>query len=188
MLVGVLALQGAFREHERILRSCGADVQTREIRLPKHLEGIERLVIPGGESTTMGKLMTQYDLFDPIKELALSGLPVFGTCAGLIMMARKIEGSDQPRLGLMDMVVERNAFGRQVESFEADLHISSLGPQELRGIFIRAPFIKEVSSEVEILAEYKNKIVCARQGKLLAASFHPELTEDLRLHQYFLGM
>lgn len=186
MLIGVLALQGAFREHERMLQSCGENIKTRQIRLPEQLEGIDRLVIPGGESTTMGKLMIDYGLLEPIREMGQKGVPVFGTCAGLIMLSRVIEGSDQPRLGLMDIVAERNAFGRQVHSFETDLPVEGIGPDPFRAVFIRAPYIVGVGPGVDILARYQGKIVCARQGNLLAAAFHPELTGDKRIHQYFL--
>jgi len=186
MLIGVLALQGAFREHERMLAACGKDVETRQIRLPEHLEGIDGLVIPGGESTTMGKLMIRYGLLEPIQERGRRGMPIFGTCAGLIMLSSDINGSDQPRLGLMDMLVERNAFGRQVDSFEAGLLVECLGPEPFRAVFIRAPYIMKVGPEVEMLAMYKEKIVFARQGRFLAAAFHPELTGDLRVHRYFL--
>lgn len=188
MIIGVLALQGAFREHEKMLRACGEGIETRQVRLPAQLEGLDGLVIPGGESTTMGKLMIQYGLLDPIKELAQRGVRIFGTCAGLIMLAKDIAGSAQPRIGLMDMSVERNAFGRQVESFEDDLEIPGLGPAPFRGVFIRAPYILKVGTGVEILARYGEKIVCARQKNLLAAAFHPELTEDTRLHRYFLNI
>jgi 5'-phosphate synthase pdxT subunit len=188
MLIGVLALQGAFREHEKMLRACGDNIETRQVRLPSQLEGLDGLVIPGGESTTMGKLMTGYGLLEPIRELGGRGIPIFGTCAGLIMLAKDIAGSDQPRLGLMDMVVERNAYGRQVDSFEDDLTVPALGPEPFRGVFIRAPYILEVRPGVEVLAQYDGKIICARQDKLLAAAFHPELTGDNRLHQYFLNL
>ncbi|MFZ5646968.1 MAG: pyridoxal 5'-phosphate synthase glutaminase subunit PdxT [Bacillota bacterium] len=186
MLIGVLALQGAFREHEKMLRACGDGIETRQVRLPQQLEGIDRLVIPGGESTTMGKLMIEFGLLDPIREIAKKGMPIFGTCAGLIMLAKDIAGSEQPRLGLMDMSVERNAFGRQVHSFEDDLEIPCLGPEPFRGVFIRAPYILEVKPGVEVLSKYEGMIVCARQGRLLAAAFHPELTADTRMHEYFL--
>lgn len=186
MLVGVLALQGAFREHEKMLRSCGDGIKTRQVRLPQQLEEIDRLVIPGGESTTMGKLMIEYGLLDAIREFAQKGRPIFGTCAGLIMLAKDIAGSEQPRLGLMDMSVERNAFGRQVNSFEDQLDIPCLGPEPFQGVFIRAPYILDVKPGVEVLARYGGKIVCARQGSLLAAAFHPELTGDVRMHDYFL--
>lgn len=187
MLIGVLALQGAFREHEKMLRACGDNIETRQVRLPGQLEDIDGLVIPGGESTTMGKLMIEYGLLDPIRERGgAGGMAIFGTCAGLIMLARDIAGSDQPRLGLMDMLVERNAYGRQVDSFEDQLDIPALGPEPFRGVFIRAPYILEVRNGVEVLASYDGKIICARQGKFLAAAFHPELTGDLRVHRYFL--
>jgi 5'-phosphate synthase pdxT subunit len=188
MLVGIMALQGAFREHEQMLRACGRNIETRQIRLPEQLDGIDRLIIPGGESTTIGKLMVQYGLLEPVKKIAELGVPVFGTCAGLIMLAGKIVGSSQPSIGLMNMVVERNAFGRQVESFEADLDIPHIGPEPFRAVFIRAPYIVEAGPEVEILAEYNGRIVCARQDRFLAAAFHPELTRDLRMHRLFLEM
>lgn len=186
MLIGVLALQGAFREHEKMLRACGEDIETRQVRLPGQLEGIDGLVIPGGESTTMGKLMIEYGLLDPIRELGNRGVPIFGTCAGMIMLARDIAGSDQPRLGLMEISVERNAFGRQVESFEDDLDIDAIGKDPFRAVFIRAPYILSVGRGVEVLARFGEKIVFARQGRLLAAAFHPELTGDFRVHRYFL--
>lgn len=188
MLIGVLALQGAFREHEKMLRACGDNIKTRQIRLPGQLEGLDGLVIPGGESTTMGKLLVQYGLLEPIRELAGKGLPIFGTCAGLIMLAKDINGSDQPRLGLMDMLVERNAFGRQVDSFETDLNVECLGPEPFRAVFIRAPYIMQAGPGVEVLAKYGDKIVLARQGRFLAGAFHPELTGDKRVHQYFLNI
>ncbi len=184
MKVGVLALQGAFREHEKLLAACG--VEPVQIRKPQHLDQISALVIPGGESTTIGKLMNEFKLFEPVVKLGREGLPVFGTCAGLILLARDIAGSEQPRIGLMDICVERNAFGRQVDSFEASLDIPVIGRQPFRAVFIRAPYILETSSGVEVLARFQEKIVFARQGRLLAAAFHPELTGDLRVHQYFL--
>ncbi|HBX22935.1 MAG TPA: pyridoxal 5'-phosphate synthase glutaminase subunit PdxT [Desulfotomaculum sp.] len=184
MLVGVLALQGAFREHQRALDKCGAE--TRQVRKPGELSGLDALVIPGGESTTMGKLMREFGLLEPIKGIAAEGMPIFGTCAGLIMLAKQIRNSQQTNLGLMDMEVERNAFGRQVDSFEADLSIAELGSQPIRAIFIRAPYITRVDNGVDVLATYGDKIVCARQGRFLVAAFHPELTEDVRLHRYFM--
>lgn len=184
MKVGVLALQGAFREHERILAACG--VETAQIRKPRQLEGISALIIPGGESTTIGKLLNQFQLFEPVTKMGREGLPIFGTCAGLIMLAREIAGSEQPRLGLMDICVERNAFGRQVDSFEASLDIPAIGGQAFRAVFIRAPYIIEAGRGVEVLASFREKIVFARQGRFLAAAFHPELTGDPRIHKYFL--
>lgn len=184
MKVGVLALQGAFREHQKMLADCG--VESAQVRKPEQLEGLSALIIPGGESTTMGKLLNDFHLFEPIIKLGQSGLPILGTCAGLILLAKEIAGSEQPRLGLMDMHVERNAFGRQVDSFEADLDIPVVGPQPFRAVFIRAPYIISVGSGVEVLAKFGEKIVLARQGRFLAAAFHPELTEDKRIHLYFL--
>ncbi|MFX4262946.1 pyridoxal 5'-phosphate synthase glutaminase subunit PdxT [Pelotomaculum propionicicum] len=184
MKVGVLALQGAFREHENILAACG--VEAEQIRKPQQLDKISSLIIPGGESTTIGKLLNEFRLFEPIVKMGREGLPIFGTCAGLIMLAREIEGSTQPRLGLMDIRVERNAFGRQVDSFEAGLDITAIGGQPFRAVFIRAPYIIETGSDVEVLATFREKIVLARQGRFLAAAFHPELTGDLRIHKYFL--
>ncbi|AEF92916.1 Glutamine amidotransferase subunit pdxT [Desulfotomaculum nigrificans CO-1-SRB] len=186
LVIGVLALQGAFIEHQKALANCG--VESIQVRKPEQLEEIKGLIIPGGESTTMGKLMHQFDLFEPILNLAHKGVPIFGTCAGMIMLAKDIVGSNQPRLGLMDIAVERNAFGRQVESFEVDLNVPELGEEPLRAIFIRAPYIKSASSNVQVMATFQDKIVLARQGKFLAAAFHPELTNDLRLHKYFLNM
>ncbi len=186
MRVGVLALQGAFREHQRALEKCGAD--TRQVRKPDELKGLDALVIPGGESTVMGKLMREFSLLEPIKGMAAEGMPIFGTCAGLIMLAKRIRDSQQTNLGLMDMEVERNAFGRQVDSFEADLPVTGLGEQPFRAVFIRAPYITGVDDGVEALATYGDKIVCARQGRFLVCAFHPELTDDLRLHRFFLGI
>lgn len=184
MRIGVLALQGAFVEHQKILELCG--VESTQVRKPEQLEGISALVIPGGESTTMGKLLIEYNLFDPVVKLGREGLPIFGTCAGMIILARNIAGREQPRLGLMDISVKRNAFGRQVDSFEDDLEIPAIGEQPFRAIFIRAPYIIDAGNDVEVLARYNGKIVFARQGKFLAAAFHPELTGDLRVHRYFL--
>lgn len=186
MEIGVLALQGAFREHRKMLKDCG--VSSREVRKPEQLEGVDGIIIPGGESTTIGKLMEQYGLMELIRDMANKGVPVFGTCAGLVLLAKEIENSTQPRLGLMDIVVVRNGFGRQVESFETDLEINILGFSPFRGVFIRAPYIKKISPNIGILASYDDKIVFARQGNLLACSFHPELTDDLRVHRYFLQM
>jgi len=186
MEIGILALQGAFREHQNMLKDCG--VRTREIRVPEQLEGIGGLIIPGGESTTIGKLMVEFDLLGPVREMVLAGLPVFGTCAGLVLLAKEIEGSSQPRLGVMDMEVVRNGFGRQVDSFETDLDISAIGYTPFRAVFIRAPYIKTISPNIGILAVYQERIVFARQGNLLACSFHPELSSDTRVHKYFLEM
>ncbi|HBT48168.1 MAG TPA: pyridoxal 5'-phosphate synthase glutaminase subunit PdxT [Peptococcaceae bacterium] len=184
MLVGVLALQGAFREHIEKLEACGA--RGREVRKPRELEGVEALIIPGGESTAIGRLMVEFSLLEPIRRRGEQGMPIWGTCAGMVLLAKDIIDSQQTRLSLMDMKVRRNAFGRQVDSFETDLSIPPLGSEPFRGVFIRAPYAEEVGPGVEVLAAVDGKIVAARQGKLLATAFHPELTGDLRFHQYFL--
>jgi 5'-phosphate synthase pdxT subunit len=190
-LVGVLALQGDFAEHIQRLRSLG--VGTQEVRLPEDLEALHGLIIPGGESTTIGKLAEAYGLLDPLRRFGQQK-PLWGTCAGAIFMAKEV-GRTQPRLGLMDIRVARNAFGRQVDSFEIDLQVPALPNPErpFRAIFIRAPLIAEAGDDVEILARLPEadapqgpRIVAARQGNLLATSFHPELTADDRFHRYFL--
>lgn len=182
--VGILALQGAFREHCRMVEQLGAEAV--EIRKPEQLADIAGLII--GESTAIGKLMVDWGLLDAIKERAEQGLAIYGTCAGMVLLAQDIIDSDQPRLGLMDTVVRRNAFGRQRESFEADLDVPEFGEAPVRAVFIRAPYIEGIGPEVEVLASVEEKIVIARQGKLLATAFHPELTEDDRIHRYFLTM
>lgn len=182
--VGVLALQGAFREHRWALERLG--VPALLVNKPEELGAIEALIIPGGESTTIGRLLSVFGLMEPLRERVRAGMAIFGTCAGMILLAKEIEGSQQPRLGLMDVTVRRNAFGRQVDSFETDLEIPVLGERPFRGVFIRAPYITRVGPGVEVLARLEEKIVLVRQGRLLAAAFHPELTEDLRLHRYFL--
>lgn len=193
MKIGVLALQGAFIEHETMLRRLGVDVV--EVRLPQDLADVAGVIIPGGESTTIGKLAVQYHLMEPLRELARSGKPLWGTCAGMIFMAKAVEaeGRDQPLLGLMDVRVQRNAFGRQVDSFEADLNIKGVdGDKPFHAIFIRAPLIESVGEGVDVLArvekDNQDVIVAARQGNLLATSFHPELSYDDRFHRYFLKM
>ena len=186
MKIGVLALQGAFREHIVMLQNCGA--QTMEVRKAEELAELDGLVIPGGESTTIGKLMTEWGLLKAIKKRAAAGMGIFGTCAGLILLAKEIEGSEQPKLGLMDTVVKRNAYGRQRESFEAELSVAEFGEKPMKAIFIRAPYITAAGKEVHVLAAVDGKIVIASQGKFLAAAFHPELTGDDRLHRYFLAM
>jgi pyridoxal 5'-phosphate synthase pdxT subunit len=159
-----------------------------EVRLTDDLEGLDGLIIPGGESTTIGKLMAAYNLFEPIKRLAAEGKPVWGTCAGMIMLAQDIDGSDQPRLGLMDIGVNRNAFGRQLDSFEADLPVQELGAEPFHAVFIRAPQLTRVGEGVHVLAELPDgRMVAAEQGRLLVTAFHPELTPDARFHEYFLN-
>lgn len=186
MKIGVLALQGAFIEHIKALKALGADVV--EVRLPQHLEGLDGLIIPGGESTTIGKLATSYGLIEPLREYA-SNKPTWGTCAGLIFLAKDIGIESQPILGLMDIHVNRNAFGRQVDSFEVDLPIAGLDGDPFHAVFIRAPVITEVDNGVDVLAQLEDgRIVAVRQGHLLAMAFHPELTDDHRLHRYFMDM
>ena len=188
--VGVLALQGDFHEHAVSLRAVGAGV--REVRKREQLDGLDGLIIPGGESTTIARLMRAYDLHDPVRELASGGLPVWGTCAGAIMLADDVRGLDRPSLGLLPMTVERNAFGRQIDSFETDLDAPALAPGTdgartlYHAIFIRAPRIRRVGPEVTVLTEYEDEPVAVRFRSLLATTFHPELTRDLRWHAYFL--
>lgn len=186
MKIGVLDLQGAVIEHVRALEDAGAEA----VRVKKvgQLAGLEGLVIPGGESTTIGRLMDEYGFLDALRTLGRDGFPLFGTCAGMILLARDIAGSDQPRLGLMDVTVERNGFGRQRESFEADLEIPALGEDPFRAVFIRAPYASRAGEGVEVLARWADRIVFYRQGRLLAAAFHPELTDDTRAHAYFLDL
>lgn len=186
MKMGVLALQGAFREHRWTLERCGAEAA--EVRRPEELNGIAGLVIPGGESTTIGKMLVDWGLMDTIKIRYEQGMAIYGTCAGMILLCKDIIGSDQPRLGLMDASVRRNGYGRQRESFEADLQVPEFGEQPVRAVFIRAPFIEQAGPSVKVMAEVNGKIVIARQDKLLVTAFHPELTRDDRIHQYFIEM
>lgn len=185
MLIGVLALQGAVAEHIRMLEMAGSEgVAVKKVT---ELEQLDGLIIPGGESTTIGRLMVEYGFIDAIREFAAEGKPVFGTCAGLIIIADEIVGQANSHLKLMDMKVSRNAFGRQRESFETDLSVSGI-TEPVRAVFIRAPLITEVGPDVEVLAVYQDQIVAARQDHLLACSFHPELTNDYQLHAYFVAM
>lgn len=186
MRVGVLALQGAFREHIRMLKSL--DAEAVEIRLPGGLDEVDGLVIPGGESTTMRKLMADYRFVDTVKEFAASGRPIFGTCAGCIVMAERIDGRRQELLNLIDIDVERNSYGRQLESREADIAGESLGEKPFHAVFIRAPRILGIGPGVEELARYQGNVVLARQKNILVATFHPELTGDSRIHELFLRM
>jgi 5'-phosphate synthase pdxT subunit len=183
--IGILALQGAFSEHAQMLNPLG--VETVEVRLPEHLDGLDGLIIPGGESTTIGKLAIEFGLMEPLRQFAAER-PTWGTCAGLIFLARDA-GRAQPLLGLMDVTVERNAFGRQVDSFETDLEVPTLGGRPFPAVFIRAPLIEKVGPDVEVLARLADgRVVAARQGHLLATAFHPELTNDDRFHRLFLEM
>lgn len=187
MRIGVLALQGAFIEHITILRRL--KVEALPVRLSQELIGLDGLIIPGGESTSITRLMLSYDLMNEIRNLAKNGLPIFGTCAGMVLLAREISDSDVEPIGVMDITVRRNAFGRQKDSFETELLIPVLGEKPFPGVFIRAPVIEQANSKVKILAKLDDGTsVAARQGKLLASAFHPELTNDLRFHQYFLDI
>ena len=187
MKIGVLASQGAFAGHIAVLSQLG--VKTVPVRLPQELMGLDGLIIPGGESTSIGRLVLAYDLVDGIKDLARGGLPVFGTCAGMILLAKKNSDSYPEPLELMDITVKRNAFGRQKESFETEILIPVLGEKPFPGVFIRAPLIEQVDDGVEILVRLADgAVVAARQNNLLASAFHPELTDDLRFHQYFLDI
>lgn len=185
MKIGVLALQGAVAEHIRSIELAGAEGVA--IKKKEELQDIQGLIIPGGESTTIGKLMRKYDFIDAIREFSAAGKPIFGTCAGLIVLAKTIEGQEEAHLELMDITVARNAFGRQRESFETDLDVKGIN-EPVRAVFIRAPLIRGVGDQVDVLSSYNGEIVAARQGHLLASSFHPELTDDYRLHQYFVDM
>jgi len=185
--IGVLALQGDFREHLEMLHSIGVNpvaVKSREA-----LSFVDGLIIPGGESTTIGKIMKEMELFDDLKKKIEDGLPVFGTCAGMIVLAKSISGfPDQVRLEAIDITVERNSYGRQVESFETDIKIPVLGDKPFRAVFIRAPKVVEMGKEVEVLAYFNKDPVLLKQKNVLACSFHPELTMDSRIHRYFLEM
>jgi 5'-phosphate synthase pdxT subunit len=187
--IGVLALQGAFAEHVQRLRKLGAEAV--EVRLPDQLEGLDGLIIPGGESTTMGKLAVTFGLLEPLRTFA-AAKPVWGTCAGMILLARDI-GRDQPLLGVMDIVVERNAFGRQVDSFEMDVNVPVLdngaAPRPFPAVFIRAPRMVAAHGRAEVIATLPDgTAVAAREGRWLATAFHPELTDDDRFHRYFLNL
>ncbi len=185
--VGVLALQGASRRHAEALAALGA--HPVEVRTPEDLSGVEGLVLPGGESTTMSRLLALSGLFDPIAERLAAGMPAFGTCAGLILLAGEVlDGRpDQRSFGLLDVAVRRNAFGRQVDSFETDLSVDGLGGGAFPAVFIRAPVVERVGEGVDVLASVGSHPVLCRQGPVLAAAFHPELSDDLRLHELFLA-
>lgn len=186
MKIGVLALQGDFIEHEQMLNRLGVEVV--EVRLPRDLDGLDGIIMPGGESTTFAKLAVRFDLVEPLRRFARQGKAVWGTCAGLIFLAKDI-GRNQPTLGLMDIKVKRNAFGRQVDSFTTDLDLPAINDGPFLGVFIRAPIIESVGATVQTLCQLEDgTIVAARQDNLLATSFHPELTQDTRVHAYFLSM
>ena len=186
MNIGVLALQGDFREHIAALAECGVDAKA--VKTAEEISKVTGLVIPGGESTTLSKLAKAFDLFDLIQKRIADGLPTYGSCAGMIMVAKKIHdpASGQETFGGIDMEVERNAFGRQVDSFEEDLEIKGIPGGKFRAVFIRAPWVNKIGEKVEILAEIDDHPVAVRENKVLATSFHPELTRDFRIHRYFI--
>jgi 5'-phosphate synthase pdxT subunit len=185
--IGVLALQGDFAEHISVLRRLGAEA--REVRRPEELSGLDGLIIPGGESTTICRLMEEYGLAEPLRRLAQDSFPVWGTCAGMIVLARHASDLEWPTLDALDISVRRNAFGRQVDSFEADLSVPPLGDAPFHGVFIRAPLVEEVGNAVEVLATLEDgRVVAVRQGQALATAFHPELTDDDRFHRYFMEL
>jgi 5'-phosphate synthase pdxT subunit len=183
MKAGVLALQGDVREHAAMLAECGATPV--EIRTPEDLATVECLAIPGGESTAIGRLARLYGLVDPIRARAEAGMPMLGTCAGMIVMARRVVGGE-PLLAVMDVEVRRNAYGRQNESFETDVEVRGIGP--VRGVFIRAPRVEALGAGVEVLAEHEGRAAVVREGSLLASAFHPEIAGDPRLHELLLGL
>lgn len=185
--IGVLALQGDFAEHAAVLGRLGVD--TVEVRLPDQLSRLDGLIIPGGESTTIARLMSEWGLLQPIRDRAHDGMPIWGTCAGAILLAERADDLDREGLRLMDIMIERNAFGRQVDSFEVDLDVPEIGPAPFHGIFIRAPRIVSAGPKVNVLAQLDDgTIVAAQQNTLLATSFHPELTGDTRFHEYFIRL
>jgi len=184
MKIGILALQGDVIEHIRILHKL--NVEPEIVKTPEHLKDIDALIIPGGESTVIGMLAKKYKLDKAIKEKYKQGMPIYGTCAGAILLAKKIIDSKQPKLGLADISIKRNSYGRQINSFEADINIKDIG--NFKGIFIRAPVIKSFYNGIEVLAEHKNSPVMVKQNNLLITTFHPELANDVRVHQYFLNM
>jgi len=189
--IGILAFQGDFREHARAVERLGAE--SRLVRLPRDLEGVDALILPGGESTVMGKLMIAYDVVEPLRSLLAEGMPAWGTCAGMILLSRATDNAlaGQPLLASINMRTRRNAFGAQRESFETMLTIPAIGPEPYHMVFIRGPVVEEVGEGVEVLARIdapEPNIVAVRQNRLLATAFHPEVTGDLRFHEYFLGM
>lgn len=187
MRIGVLRVQGAFAEHEALLRDLG--VVPVPVRLPEQVPGLAGLILPGGESTTMRKLIDRWSLRQPILDLAAQGAPILGTCAGMILLARRIVDGDEPVLPLLDVAVKRNAFGRQLDSFEADLSVPVLGDSPVHGIFIRAPLVEWVGDEVEVLARLEDgRVVAVRQRNVIATSFHPELAGEVRFHRLLTTM
>ena len=185
--IGVLALQGAVREHMDAIRQIGGEPVA--VRLPMDLEGLDALILPGGESTTMRRLIDRYGLREPILAMARAGAPMLGTCAGMILLADRLTDGEEPILGLLDVAVERNAYGRQLDSFEADVELPAIGPDPVHGVFIRAPVVTDVGPGVEVLArDSQGRPIAVRQGRVLATAFHPELTGDRRLHRLLMEL
>lgn len=186
MKIGILAFQGAFIEHQRHIEKLGYEAV--EVRYPQQLEELDGIILPGGESTTMGKLLCSTGMMEPLRQKIQSGLPVWGTCAGMILLAKKLVNDPVSHLTLMDIAVKRNAYGTQIDSFAVNVEIPEVSPVAIPLVFIRAPYITEVGAEVKVLCEVDGHIVAARQGNMLATSFHPELTEDSSFHRYFADM
>lgn len=185
--VGVVAIQGDFEKHIHALERCGIlGLEIREVRVAEDLDGVERVIIPGGESTTVGMLMDRFGLGPALQGRAAAGMPIWGTCMGMILMASQVEGRDQYSLNLLDITVRRNAFGAQVHSFEDQVEMAGMD-EPVMGVFIRAPVVTEFRGEAQAIGSYDGKVVAVRQGQLLGTSFHPELTDDVRLHRWFLG-
>ncbi|WP_294703714.1 pyridoxal 5'-phosphate synthase glutaminase subunit PdxT [uncultured Fusobacterium sp.] len=185
MKIGILALQGAFLEHKKILDKLG--ITSIYIKEKSQLEEIDGIILPGGESTAMGKLMREFDLLEPLKEKIINGIPVFGTCSGLILLAKKLANDDTVHLGVMDIVVKRNGYGRQLGSFQCLGSIKGI-EKKIEMVFIRAPYVEVVGEGVEVIGEVEGKIIAVKEKNMLGISFHPELTEDTTLHKYFLNM
>ena len=188
MRVGVIAIQGDFEKHKEALHRTGADgLEVKEVRTPEELALVERAILPGGESTTVGLLMQRYGLGDALVQAGREGMPLWGTCMGMIMLAAEIEDRKQYSLGLLDITVRRNAFGAQVHSFEDEVSLEGLD-KPVTGVFIRAPIVTRIGPDAKVLCEYHGKVVGVQQGKVIGTSFHPELTDDIRLHQWFLTL
>lgn len=185
MVIGVLALQGAFREHIKILEKLS--INAEKITFPEQLSSVDGFIIPGGESTTISKLMSEKNFIEPIQKRYAEGMGIFGTCAGMIVLAKDVTDGE-PALKLMDITVKRNAFGRQVDSFEDDIHIEEIGSPKYRAVFIRAPWIEDCNGKVKILASYNGNGILAVQDRMLVSAFHPELTSDTRIHELFINM
>lgn len=184
--IGVLSFQGDFERHAAMLKTLG--VKVRLVRSTDDLDPVQGIIIPGGESTTIGKLLISFNVHEPLKKRIESGTPVFGTCAGMILLANQVPAKNEHRLGVLDLDVERNAYGRQVESFESDIEVPAINGSLFRGVFIRAPIVRHFGDGIEVLARFEENPILIKKDNILAASFHPELTDDSRIHEYFLSM